>query len=123
LDRALRPPDPEAPAVAEGHLRLEGVRLVGYRGPGREEGELLPDELRALAVDGPGVGPVHEGDLTVVLVAADEVGLVLDDPLVARLHLLERARHALDLARKADDLVRVRLLLRDDRLVLDLDRI
>jgi hypothetical protein len=29
LDRALGPSDPEAPAVIEHHLRLEGVRLVG----------------------------------------------------------------------------------------------
>ena len=110
LDRPLGPADPEAPAVVEGHLGLEGVRLVRDRRARREVGEVDAHQLVALAVHRARIGAVHERDLAVVPVAADEVGLVLDDPLVARLDLLERAGHALDLAGEADDLVRVRLV-------------
>ena len=110
LDGALGPPDPEPPSIFKRHLGLEGVRLVRNRGAGSEVGEIDPDQFGALAVDRARVGAVHERDLPVILVAADEIGLVLDYPLVARLNLLERTSHPLDLARQSDDLVGIRLV-------------
>ncbi len=65
----------------------------------------LADEVLAAFAEEAGVGAVDEGEASVGLVAADEVGLVLDDGAVARLALLQAAGHLLDFAGEAEDVV------------------
>src|ERR1022692_2351091 len=108
----LGPADPETPAIIERHLGFERVRFIRDRRARDKIWEIGAHQVVALAIQGAGVGAVDEGDLAIVLVAADEVGLVLDDALVAGLDVLEGARHVLDLASQPDDLVRVRFIAR-----------